>query len=60
MQALLRPRIGRHATLAGVPAAAWEAAATEPAGATPAAQWDAYQAALNALDGAIAQLAPLR
>jgi len=60
MQALLRPRIGRHATLAGVPAAAWEPAATEPAGATPQAQWTAYQAALNALDSAIAQLAPLR
>ena len=60
MQALLRPRIGRHATLAGVPAAAWEPAATEPEGDTPQAQWTAYQAALTALDAAIARLEPVR
>jgi len=60
MAVLLRPRIGRHATLAGVPPAAWEPVATAPAGATPEAQWDAYQSALTALDAAIAQLAPLR
>ena len=60
MAALMRPRIGRHATLAGVPAAAWEPAGRAPEGATPDAQWEAYQAALTALDTAVAQLTPLR
>ena len=60
MQALLRPGIGRHATLAGLPAAAWEPVATAPPGATAQEQVAAYQAAIAALEAAVAQLAPLR
>ena len=61
MQALLRPRIGRHATLASVPAAAWEPAATEPAGDTPAsAVGRRIKRRSMRSTAAIAQLAPLR
>ena len=60
MQVLLRPRIGRHATLAGLPATAWEPVATTPAGATPQEQAVAYQAAIAALEAGIARLAPSR
>jgi hypothetical protein len=56
----LRPYIGRHATLARVPSAAWEPVARVPDGATPDARLAAYQAALTALDAAVARLPPLR
>lgn len=56
----LRPLAGRHATLAGVPAQAWEPVTVAPGGATPDERMAAYQAALNALDAAVSELAPLR
>lgn len=59
-QSPLRQYIGRHATAAGVPAAAWEPAARVPEGATPQQQADAYRAALAGLETAVAGLAPLR
>ena len=56
----LRPLAGRHATLAGVPETAWEPVTIAPGGATPDERMAAYQAALTALETAVAQLAPLR
>ena len=60
LQNPVRNFIGRHATLAGVPAAAWEPAARVPDGATPGEQLEAYRAALTALETAIARLDPVR
>jgi hypothetical protein len=59
LHARLRALAGRHATLAGVPAPAWEPVTVAPAGATPDERVAAYQATLNALDAAIGQLDPL-
>jgi hypothetical protein len=56
----LRPLAGRHATLAGVPTHAWEPVTVEPAGATADARLAAYQASLDVLDAAVAELAPWR
>jgi hypothetical protein len=54
-----RDHIGRHATVAGVPAEAWEPVARVPQGADPAARLAAYRAALAALERAVAQLEPM-
>ena len=51
--------IGRHATLAGVPVSAWEAAARQPEGPTPADKLKAYIAAVAALDAEIGKLPAL-
>ena len=56
----VRPLAGRHATLAGVPQAAWEPVTVAPAGATSEERLETYQNALNALDAAIGALEPLR
>jgi len=48
--------IGRHATLAGVPAAAWKPVAGVPDGTNPASRLMAYRAALAALEQTISQL----
>lgn len=55
-----RPLIGYHATLAGVPPAAWEPVARPPDGSTDAEKLEAYAAAVEALDRAIGGLQPLR
>ncbi len=60
LQQLLRQYIGRHATLAGVPPAAWEPAARAGEGATAEQKAAAYQAALAALDLAVSELGPVR
>ena len=60
LQNPLRQYIGRHATLAGVPPAGWEPAARAGEGTTPEQQAAAYQAALTALDMAVAELGPVR
>jgi hypothetical protein len=60
LQNPLRQYIGRHATLAGVPPAGWEPAARVGEGTTPEQQAAAYQAALTALDLAVAELGPVR
>src|SRR6185436_5619051 len=60
LQNPLRQYIGRHATLAGVPPASWEPAARAGEGATPEQQAAAYQAALTALDMAVAELGPVQ
>ena len=60
LQNPLRQYIGRHATLAGVPPAGWEPAARVGEGATPEQQAAASQAALAALDMAVAELGPVR
>jgi hypothetical protein len=60
LQNPIRDYIGRHATLAGVPPAAWEPVAREAPGVTPKDRLAAYQAALTALEAAVAQLTPLR
>ncbi len=52
----LRAYLGRHATLAGVPLAAWEPVASVPAGATPGERLAAYRAALAALEQTVARL----
>jgi hypothetical protein len=56
----LRPLAGRHATLAGVPAQAWEPVTVAPAGATADERLAAYQKALSDLDAAVGALEPLR
>lgn len=56
----LRQYIGRHATAADVPPAAWEPVARIPEGATPQQRTAAYAAALATLDGDLARLPPLR
>jgi hypothetical protein len=59
---LIEPKrrfIGHHATLAAVPAAAWEPVARTPDGATAKDRLDRYMASLAALERAIAQLPPL-
>jgi hypothetical protein len=60
LQNPLRQYIGRHATLAGVPPAGWEPAARVGEGTTPEQQAAAYQAALTALDLAVAELGPVQ
>jgi len=60
LQNPLRQYIGRHATLAGVPPAGWEPAARVGEGTTPEQQAAAYQAALTALDVAVAELGPVQ
>ena len=60
LQNPLRQYIGRHATLAGVPPAGWEPAARVGEGTTPEQQAAAYQAALTALDMAVAELGPVQ
>jgi hypothetical protein len=60
LQNPLRQYIGRHATLAGVPPAAWEPVARVGEGGTPEQHAAAYQAALTALDVAVAELGPVR
>jgi hypothetical protein len=60
LHARLRALAGRHATLAAVPAQAWEPVTVEPPGDTDDERLAAYQAALTALETAVAQLAPLR
>jgi hypothetical protein len=60
LQHPLRQHIGRHATLAGVPAAAWEPTARAAEGTTREQRAAAYQAALAALDAAVAELEPVR
>ena len=60
LQQPLRQYIGRHATLAGVPPAGWEPAARVGEGDTPEQQAAAYQAALTALEAAVATLGPVR
>ena len=60
LQHPVRQYIGRHATLAGVPSAAWEPAARPGEGATREQRSAAYQAALTALDAAVAELGPVR
>jgi len=52
----VRTNIGHHATLAGVPAAAWEPVARAPEGATPQDRTAAYRAALAVLEKAVSQL----
>ena len=59
IHAQLRPLAGRHATLAGVPAWAWEPVTVAPAGDTADARLAAYQKALNDLDAAVRALPPL-
>lgn len=56
----LRPLAGRHATLVGVPAPAWEPVTVAPLGATPDERLAAYQKALNDLDAAVGRLEPLK
>jgi hypothetical protein len=51
--------IGHHATLAAVPAAAWEPVTRAPDGATPQDRLASYMASLAELERAIAQLPPL-
>ena len=60
LQNPLRDYIGRHATLAGVPPAAWEPVAREASGATPQEKLAAYQTALSGLEMAVAQLGPVK
>ena len=55
----LRPLAGRHATLAGVPAGAWEPVTVAPAGATAEERLAAYEKALSDLDAAVGSLPPL-
>lgn len=54
----VREYIGHHATVAGVPASAWEPVAEAPAGANPEERWAAYRAAVDALQAAISTLEP--
>jgi hypothetical protein len=54
----MRPLAGRHATLAGVPAQAWEPVTVAPGGPTADERLAEYQAALNALDAAVGALGP--
>ena len=59
---LLEPKrrfIGHHATLAAVPAAAWEPVARAPDGATAKDRLAGYMASLAQLERAIGQLPPL-
>jgi hypothetical protein len=56
---LKRWLIGRHATLAGVPAAAWEPVTRAPDGATGSERLANYMSALAALESTIARLPPL-
>ena len=56
----LRPLAGRHATLAGVPAQAWEPVTVAPDGATADERQAAYQKALSDLDAAVGRLEPLQ
>jgi hypothetical protein len=51
-----RPFIGRHATLAGVPPAAWEPTAEVPRAGNDAERLERYSAAANALGAAVDQL----
>ena len=55
----VREYIGHHATLAGVPAAAWSPVASAPAGVNPEERSAAYNAALDALQAAVSTLEPL-
>ena len=54
-----RQKIGRHATLAGIPAELWRPIAEEPSALNPEEAGERYRRAVDALDGFLARGADL-